>query len=413
MEPLCITLDDTQDIILPLHQSHGHSHAPAIPTQQQLQAQSLGQTLSQTKTGRGSSEVLQVCCKSVPALLYVGKYESGSKGKCILVSPPHTVTEEWMTPNEYEERSGSKSKKYLSSIKYLGQPLRTYVNSGELRGAGPPRTAKLPNNGVKEAGKIVPRKQRKSNKSTLTSASKISSRILNPPPPEARDNAMDMSNFVRNNAQREAESEYKNLRQEFSRIREEKGDNNENTKFFQGELKKKDTLMALEIKKREDEMKKMKGEMKNMVDEMKKREEEWKGKMKNKEEELQQKDNNILELRSELAKEKDEKNEAKKELEKEKKEKEEAKKELAKETEEKYEARKELDDIKQMNINIGDLLLSRKRGRPTVQESKGEYVEKEEDVKMKTETNQNAEDDDNNESLRYMQRFFRTEAGQN
>merc|ERR1712130_302778 len=124
------------------HQSHGHSHA--MPAQHQLSVQTLGQTLSQTKTNRASGAVMQVRCKSVPALLYVSKYESGSKGKCILVSPPHSVVDEWMTPNEYEEKSGSKAKKYLSSIKCLGRPLRAYVNSGELRGTGPPPSPKPP-----------------------------------------------------------------------------------------------------------------------------------------------------------------------------------------------------------------------------------------------------------------------------
>ena len=87
--------------------------------------------------GLGSG-VMQVRCKSIPALLYVNKYESGSKGKCILVG------DEWLTPNEYEEKSGSKAKKYLSSIKCLGRPLRAYVNSGELRGTGPPPSPKPP-----------------------------------------------------------------------------------------------------------------------------------------------------------------------------------------------------------------------------------------------------------------------------
>jgi hypothetical protein len=49
-----------------------------------------------------------------------------------------------MTPNEYEEKAGSKAKKYLSSIKCLGRPLRAYVNSGELRGTGPPPSPKPP-----------------------------------------------------------------------------------------------------------------------------------------------------------------------------------------------------------------------------------------------------------------------------
>ena len=75
--------------------------------------------------------VMQVRCKAVSAFLYTTKYESGSKGKCILLG------EEWLTPNEFEEKSGSKAKKYLSSIKCLGRPLRAYVNSGELRGSGP------------------------------------------------------------------------------------------------------------------------------------------------------------------------------------------------------------------------------------------------------------------------------------
>jgi len=81
---------------------------------------------------------MQVRCKSLGALLYVNKYESGSKGKCILVG------EDWMTPNEFEEKAGSKAKKYLSSIKCLGRPLRAYVNSGELRGSGPTPSPKPP-----------------------------------------------------------------------------------------------------------------------------------------------------------------------------------------------------------------------------------------------------------------------------
>jgi hypothetical protein len=76
--------------------------------------------------------VLNVRCKSTTALLYTNKYETGSKGKCIQLG------DEWLTPNEFEERAGSKAKKYLSSIKCMGRPLRVYVNSGELRGSGPP-----------------------------------------------------------------------------------------------------------------------------------------------------------------------------------------------------------------------------------------------------------------------------------
>ena len=82
--------------------------------------------------------ILQVRCKSTTALLYAKKYESGSKGKCI------QLNDEWLTPNEFEDRAGSKAKKYLSSIKCLGRPLRVYVNSGELRGSQPPPPPKQP-----------------------------------------------------------------------------------------------------------------------------------------------------------------------------------------------------------------------------------------------------------------------------
>ena len=77
--------------------------------------------------------IMQVKCKTMAAYLYTSKYESGSKGKCILMG------DEWLTPNEFEEKSGSKAKKYLSSIKCLGRPLRSYVNSGELRGTSTPQ----------------------------------------------------------------------------------------------------------------------------------------------------------------------------------------------------------------------------------------------------------------------------------
>jgi len=99
------------------------------------------------KAGQGFGSrggVMQVRCKSVPALLHVNRYESGSKGKCIQVQPPHTLVEMWLTPNEYEEMSGSTAKDYLSSIKCLGRPLKDYVHGGELRGSGPAPSPKLP-----------------------------------------------------------------------------------------------------------------------------------------------------------------------------------------------------------------------------------------------------------------------------
>ena len=128
--------------------NHGHglnvspmSHHVSAHTQlHQHQQQHLQQQQHGAKSaGHGRlGSVMQVRCKSVTALLYVAKYESGSKGKCILVN------EEWMTPNEFEEKAGSKAKKYLSSIKCLGRPLRHYVNSGDLRGSGPAPSPKPP-----------------------------------------------------------------------------------------------------------------------------------------------------------------------------------------------------------------------------------------------------------------------------
>ena len=53
------------------------------------------------------------------------------------------MSDEWLTPNEFEERAGLTSYgNYLSSIKCMGRPLRVYVNSGELRGSGPPMPPK-------------------------------------------------------------------------------------------------------------------------------------------------------------------------------------------------------------------------------------------------------------------------------
>ena len=112
--------------------SMGQMAASPHPTHQHSSKSSHGQ-------GQGRiGSVMQVRCKSLGALLYVNKYESGSKGKCLLVG------EDWMTPNEFEEKAGSKAKKYLSSIKCLGRPLRAYVNSGELRGSGPTPSPKPP-----------------------------------------------------------------------------------------------------------------------------------------------------------------------------------------------------------------------------------------------------------------------------
>ena len=71
-------------------------------------------TTSEDTNSHKIGYVLKVTCKSVPALLYVKKYESGRKGKCILVKNA------WMTPNEFEKMAGSKAKKHLVSIKFQG-----------------------------------------------------------------------------------------------------------------------------------------------------------------------------------------------------------------------------------------------------------------------------------------------------
>ena len=70
--------------------------------------------------------VMTVTCKSMTAKMYKDKFESGGKGKCILFQ------QEWLTPNRFEEMAGSKSRKYLASIKCLGRPLSEFVESGEL-----------------------------------------------------------------------------------------------------------------------------------------------------------------------------------------------------------------------------------------------------------------------------------------
>ena len=55
------------------------------------------------------------------------KFVSGGKGKSIQLG------EEWLTPNEFEKRSGSKSKKYVESIKCQGHPFKFFVDNGELK----------------------------------------------------------------------------------------------------------------------------------------------------------------------------------------------------------------------------------------------------------------------------------------
>ena len=72
------------------------------------------------------SSIMTVTCKEMTAKMYKDKFQSGGKGKCILFQ------EDWWTPNSFQEYAGSKSRKYLSSIKCLGRPLSEFVESGEL-----------------------------------------------------------------------------------------------------------------------------------------------------------------------------------------------------------------------------------------------------------------------------------------
>ena len=140
----------------PQHNPFAMSPSPALSIQSQPTTSNVKPIAPSTQSsGTGGStsgslarigNILNIRCKSTTAQLYANKYESGSKGKCIHLG------DEWLTPNEFEERAGSKAKKYLSSIKCMGRPLRVYVNSGELRGSGPPPppkgsklNAKLPN----------------------------------------------------------------------------------------------------------------------------------------------------------------------------------------------------------------------------------------------------------------------------
>ena len=43
------------------------------------------------------------------------------------------MSDEWLTPNEFEERAGSKAKNYLSSIMCMGRPLRVYGNMHAMK----------------------------------------------------------------------------------------------------------------------------------------------------------------------------------------------------------------------------------------------------------------------------------------
>ena len=60
--------------------------------------------------------LLTVTCRSIPAKMYKEKFESGSKGKCILYQL------EWLTPNQCEEIC---SRIQIHKILVLSQVLRS------------------------------------------------------------------------------------------------------------------------------------------------------------------------------------------------------------------------------------------------------------------------------------------------
>ena len=69
--------------------------------------------------------IMNVSCKSTKAVMYVAKYESGGKGKCILLNG------EWLTPNVFEKKAGSKARNHKMSIKYDGKPIRDFLTTSD------------------------------------------------------------------------------------------------------------------------------------------------------------------------------------------------------------------------------------------------------------------------------------------
>ena len=76
------------------------------------------------------TSIVSVICNGLLATMDTTKFVSGSIGKCI------ELGEKWLTPNEFEKCSGSRSKKYVESIKCQGRPLKFFIDNGELKGLG-------------------------------------------------------------------------------------------------------------------------------------------------------------------------------------------------------------------------------------------------------------------------------------
>jgi len=80
--------------------------------------------------GRGPTingkQMLPVQCKGKRAELHLSKFGNGTNGKSIKYKG------EWMTPEEYEQACGNKTRKYLESITTDYGPLKTLTASGKL-----------------------------------------------------------------------------------------------------------------------------------------------------------------------------------------------------------------------------------------------------------------------------------------
>ena len=77
-----------------------------------------------------NSKIVNVSCKKLLAIMDTTKFKSDGRGKpqgkCIQLG------KEWLTPSDFERRSGAKEKNYKRSIKCLGRPLGYFIENGRL-----------------------------------------------------------------------------------------------------------------------------------------------------------------------------------------------------------------------------------------------------------------------------------------
>ena len=79
-----------------------------------------------SKSCNNIPRIVNVSSKKLLAIMDTTKFKSGGKGKCIQLG------KEWLTPNEFERRSGARARKYKCSIKCLGRPLGYFIENGRL-----------------------------------------------------------------------------------------------------------------------------------------------------------------------------------------------------------------------------------------------------------------------------------------